>query len=222
MNSHPTGALSHTVLRKHRTSRSLITTNWLVTYDFVSSLDIACNNRNSIVSMIHTERSMANKMEDKILSFRRKDPNQMGKNNSHQSQERRKYSSSGFYENHTEGHMLRSKECTHTDAKIDTNITVFSLKKFDCFISMSSITIRLTQSTLEMARKSKSNTSGWPTVARDADKYIHMHTWDRQCFYYLRRRREIRNSFDDVPDGALRTLSNGIELASGGLADAEM
>jgi hypothetical protein len=73
-----------------------------------------------------------------------------------------------------------------------------------------------------MVRKSKSNTSGWPTVARDADNYIHMHTGDGHCFDSLGWIREIRNSFDDVPDGALKILSNGIKLASNGLLRADM
>jgi hypothetical protein len=157
--------------------------------------------------MRHTERSRGSKTKDQILSFRMK---------------RRKYFSSDFYEYHTDGHMLRSKERTHTDAKIDTQITPFSVKKIDCFISMSSITIRSTQYTLEMVRKSESNTSGWPTVARDADNYIHMHTGDGHCFDSLGWRREIRNSFDDVPDGALKILSDGIKPASNGLLRADM
>jgi hypothetical protein len=118
--------------------------------------------------------------------------------------------------------MHRSKERTNTGPKTDITITPFPVRKSDTFFSHSSRTVRLTQSILEMVRKSKSNTSGWPTVARDAGNCIHIHTWDGQCFDSLGWRREMHNCLDDVPDDALRVLSNGIKLASDALPDAAM
>jgi hypothetical protein len=49
-----------------------------------------------------------------------------------------------------------------------------------------------------------------------------MYTWDAQCFGSLGCGRKIHNSFDDVHDGALRVLSNGIKLPANGLASVEM
>jgi hypothetical protein len=59
-------------------------------------------------------------------------------------------------------------------------------------------------------------------VANDADHYIHMYTLDGQCFDSLDWRRVIHDCIDDVPDVVLRTLSNGIKLASNGLAKGDM
>jgi hypothetical protein len=119
---------------------------------------------------------MDSEMEDQTLSFGMKDLNHMDKTDGHQSRERQKYSSSGFYDNHDDGHGRRSKERTNTDAKTDATITPFPVKKSHTFFSMRSMTIRSTQSTSEMIRRSKSRTSGKSIVVSDADNFnIHVH-----------------------------------------------
>jgi hypothetical protein len=114
---------------KNRTSRSVITTYSLVSYDFVSFSFIVCNDRNSIVSMRRIERSMDTRMEYQILSFKMKDSNQKDKSDSHQSRERRKYSSSGFYDNYTDGQIYRSTKRTHRGTKKEMTITPFPVSK---------------------------------------------------------------------------------------------